>query len=176
MNFEDCLAFVLRPGIEGGYSNRKADRGGPTNRGVTQATYDEWRERKGYDKRSVRYIEAHETYQIYLEQYWKPTRCPALDHPMTLIMFDSAVNHGPRRAIKLLQQTLNVAVDGHFGPLTMSAFDDQEQAHGTKHIAAEYLRHREQFYADIIARDPTQLANKNGWANRLKALRQECLL
>ena len=36
-NWKELAAFVLER--EGGYCNRKADKGGPTNKGVTLATY-----------------------------------------------------------------------------------------------------------------------------------------
>jgi hypothetical protein len=37
--FDYCLAWVTQPHIEGGYSNRKADRGGPTNRTLAAGWY-----------------------------------------------------------------------------------------------------------------------------------------
>jgi len=174
MSFDDALAFVLR--WEGGFVDDPADRGGATNKGITQAVYDEWRERKHYDKRSVRDIEDGEVKQIYLEQYWKPARCQALDSPMSLILFDSAVNHGVGRAVKLLQEVLNVAVDGHFGPATMAAYDFLEECHGTGHIATQYIKAREAFYFRIVEKDPTQGKFLRGWLNRLDWLRKEAKL
>lgn len=174
MNFEDCLDFVLR--WEGGFVDDPADRGGATNQGVTQAVYDEWRMRKAFDKRSVRAIERGEVIHIYLEQYWKPSRCQALDFPMSLILFDSAVNHGVGRAVKLLQNVLDVAADGHFGPQTMAAYDDQEAASGTCGIAGKYLAAREAFYVRIVEADPSLGKFLRGWLNRLAALRAEAKL
>lgn len=172
MSFDDCLNFILR--WEGGFVDDSADRGGATNKGITQCTYDEWRERKGYDPRPVRAIETGEVWQIYLEQYWKPARCAALDAPMNLALFDAAVQHGTTRAIKWLQDILAVPVDGHFGPRTMAACDDYEANHGTAHLAAAFLDRRDRFYAAIIANDPSQKRFEKGWANRMKALRGEC--
>ena len=174
MSFDDCLKFVLQ--WEGGYVNDPADRGGTTNRGVTQHVYDEWRERKHYDKRSVKDIEAGEVMQIYLEQYWKPARCPAMDDPMALVMFDSAVNHGVGRAVKFLQSVLGVEPDGHFGPKTMAAFDDIEAAHGTKFIAHAVIERRAAFYDAIVERDPSQQRFIKGWKNRLNSLREACCI
>lgn len=174
MSFEDCLAFALR--WEGGYVNDPDDRGGATNQGVCQSVYDEWRTRKHYDPRSVEMIERGEVLQIYFEQYWKPTRCPSLDHPMTLVMFDSAVNHGVNRAIRWLQGAVNTSVDGHFGPQTMQAFDDMEQCHGTIHIAQKFMDIRQRFYHQIVAANPKQEKYLRGWMNRITALRQEAKL
>lgn len=169
-DFDACLAFVLR--WEGGYVNDPADRGGATNQGITQAVYDEWRTRKGYDRRSVKGIEPGEVSQIYLEQYWKPTRCPSLGHPMTLIMFDSAVNHGVNRAVRFLQDTVSASVDGQFGPKTMQAFDDMVQRVGVETIAQTYLARRELFYRAIVQNNPTQNKFMRGWMNRLADLRK----
>lgn len=171
MSFDDCLAFVLR--WEGGFVDDPDDRGGATNKGITQAVYDEWRERKHYDKRSVRDIEDGEVKQIYLEQYWKPSRCQAMDFPMSLILFDSAVNHGVGRAVKLLQEVLNVSVDGHFGPATMAAYDFLEECHGTNYVAVQYLKAREAFYFRIVESRPEQGKFLRGWLNRLSDLRKE---
>ena len=41
--FEKFLEMLF--GLEGGYSNRKADLGGPTNYGITQDTFDSWRKK-----------------------------------------------------------------------------------------------------------------------------------
>ena len=174
MSFDEALVFALR--WEGGYVNHQADRGGATNRGVTQRVYDEWRTRKGYDTRGVRLIDSSEVRQIYHEQYWKPTRCAALDAPMDLILFDSAIQHGPGRAIRWLQELVGVPVDGHFGPRTMAACDDYEANHGTTSLAIAFLARRDQFYSDIITRDPSQKIFEKGWANRMKDLRKECHL
>ena len=143
---------------------------------MTQAVYDEWRERKHYDTRSVREIEDGEVYQIYLEQYWKPARCPALDFPMSLILFDSAVNHGVGRAVKLLQGVLQVEQDGVFGPGTMGAYDFLEECHGTGHVADKYLKAREAFYRRIVEKTPSQARFLKGWMNRVADLRKECHL
>ncbi len=174
MSFDDCLAFVLR--WEGGFVDDPDDRGGATNKGITQAVYDEWRERKHYDKRSVREIEDGEVKQIYLEQYWRPSRCQALDYPMSLILFDSAVNHGVGRAVKILQDALKVTQDGVFGPKTMAAYDYLEECHGTCHIAGSYLAAREEFYFRIVDSRPEQAKFLRGWMNRLSDLRKEAKL
>lgn len=39
--FDQCLKFVLER--EGGYVNHPADRGGPTNKGIVQKVYDQYR-------------------------------------------------------------------------------------------------------------------------------------
>lgn len=43
-NFETVMQMVF--GSEGGFSNHPKDKGGRTNYGVTQATYNGWRKKK----------------------------------------------------------------------------------------------------------------------------------
>ena len=53
--FAASLPFILR--WEGGFVDHPADRGGATNKGVTQRVYDAWRARQGQAPQSVRLIE-----------------------------------------------------------------------------------------------------------------------
>ena len=168
MNYEDCLNFVMR--WEGGFVNDPHDRGGATNRGVTQATYDDWRTRKGFDRRSVADIDPSEVYLIYLERYWNPPKCRAFGTPLDLALFDSAVQHGPGRTAKLLQEILNITADGIVGPKTIEAANQ----HPVLALTDAYLTRRERFYYAIVANDPSQKRFEKGWANRLADLRKEC--
>lgn len=168
MNYEDCLNFVMR--WEGGFVNDPLDRGGATNRGVTQRTYDAWRTRKGADLRSVADMDPSELYQIYLERYWNPVKCRAFASPLDLALFDSAVQHGAGRTAKWLQELLDVTADGVVGPVTIEAASRQP----VHDLTAAYLDRRQRFYRAIVANDPTQKRFEKGWANRLADLRKEC--
>ena len=50
-NFEKIVQLVF--GSEGGFSNHPNDRGGRTNYGVTQSTYNGWRRKKGLSVKDV---------------------------------------------------------------------------------------------------------------------------
>lgn len=89
---------------EGGWSNHKADPGGATMFGITQAVYDAWRQSRGLSKISVRNISLSEAKLIYRQQYWKPTvetfqLFPGVD----LAVYDASVNSGVSRGIKWLK-------------------------------------------------------------------------
>lgn len=96
--FERALAFVLAH--EGAYAAHPSDPGGATNRGITQATYDAWRDQHGQARRSVAKCTMEETRAIYHARYWLATagdqRAPAL----ALCTFDAAVHSGVPRALK----------------------------------------------------------------------------
>lgn len=97
-NFDACLTFVLR--FEGGKSNDPNDPGGRTNQGVTQATYDAWRRRRGLSPRDVYRLEAPERDLIYRDGYWNPVIGNSLRLGEDLVVFDPAVNSGPAKALK----------------------------------------------------------------------------
>src|SRR5215204_6417735 len=114
--FAASLLFILR--WEGGYVNHRADPGGATNKGVTQRVYDDWRRRQGLPARDVRQLEGSEMQAIYEAGYWLPPRCDLLQTPLDLVQFDTAVNMGNGRAVRMLQTVLGCGVDGDFGPAT----------------------------------------------------------
>ena len=103
---------------------------------------------------------------IYKRRYWLPLY-DSFPLPLAIKVFDTAVNAGPSRAHKLLQQALNargarLLVDGDVGPATKAAlalFDPAD-------VLTAYRAAQRQFYLDLIARDPSQAKFKNGWLDR----------
>jgi len=57
---------------------------------------------------------------IYRRKYWDVVRGDDLPDGIDLVAFDAAVNSGPTRGAKWLQQGLGVAVDGAIGPATIT--------------------------------------------------------
>ena len=165
--FQQALPFVLR--WEGGYANHPDDHGGPTNKGITQRAYDSWRARQGKARRDVKLIEIGEVHAIYEADYWLPPRCSLLKPPLDLVQFDTAVNTGPVRSVRFLQNVLGVAVDGVFGPKTTAAAAASDDAEDVE----AYCDLREQFYKGIVDRDESQRKFLKGWMNRLNSLRKE---
>ncbi len=53
-NFETVMDYVFKS--EGGFSDRKNDLGGRTDKGVTQTTYNAWRKKKGLAPKDVTII------------------------------------------------------------------------------------------------------------------------
>jgi len=165
--FEAALPFILR--WEGGYVNHPKDPGGATNRGVTQKVYDGWRKTQGLPPREVRQLDDTEIGAIYESGYWRPSRCGDLPSPMDLVQFDTAVNMGTGRAVRMLQQAVGAQVDGQFGSGTLRCVGmcDMPEA------VVRYCNAREAFYRGVVARKPDQGVFLRGWLNRLNALRRE---
>ena len=116
-NFQACLAFTLQQ--EGGFVDDPYDPGGATNMGITLATYQDW-----FPQATVadlRAIDAATVSEIYENDYWFESDAAEFAPGVDLMMFDMAVNAGPVRAAKLLQQCLGVAQDGRIGPITLAA-------------------------------------------------------
>jgi lysozyme family protein len=51
-----------------------------------------------------------------------------MPHGVDLMLFDAAVQHGPRRAIRMLQRSVDVEADGEVGPITRSAVGKRNAA------------------------------------------------
>ncbi|PYE83778.1 glycoside hydrolase family 108 protein [Pseudoroseicyclus aestuarii] len=120
--FDRALPLVLAH--EGGYANDPADPGGATMRGVTQATYDAWRRLQGQAPRDVRALTGAELRAIYRRQYWDAVQADVLPPGLGYALFDAAVNSGPARAARWLQQAAGMPaqeVDGVVGARTLAA-------------------------------------------------------
>ncbi len=117
---------------EGGYVNHPADRGGPTNWGITLAVA-----RQHGHAGDMRDLPRSDATALSRRLYWlRPAfdcvaqRAPAL----AAEMFDTGVNMGPAVAATFLQRALNalnrgasdypdMRVDGAIGPVTLAALD-----------------------------------------------------
>ena len=82
--------------------------------------------------------------------------------------FDTAVNMGPNRAIKVLQQAVGSDADGAFGDKTKAACDSCDLGEAM----INYCEIREGIYRNLAKR-PGQDRFLKGWLNRLNALRHE---
>lgn len=118
-NFDKALASVLVH--EGGYVNHPKDPGGATNKGVTQAVYDDWRDDHTLPRRSVRDITPAEVMAIYKFLYWDRVKGDELPAGVDYCVFDFAVNSGVNRAARFLQRAVGVLEDGQLGPITLKA-------------------------------------------------------
>lgn len=117
--YSRCIPLVLRH--EGGYVNHPKDPGGATNKGVTQKTYDGWRDKQGLARQSVRLIADDEVQAIYRRDYWDAVCGDQLPAGVDYAVFDFAVNSGINRASRFLQEVARVPADGKIGPATLAA-------------------------------------------------------
>jgi lysozyme family protein len=165
-----ALAFVLR--AEGGYTNDPAGRGGPTNKGVLQREYDQYRRKNGLPAADVRDILNAEVEDIYLHDYWLAGRCDRMPWPVSLAHFDACVNTGVTQAAKFLQRTVGTRDDGLIGPLTLGALTVALERESPDALAARLARQRISFYRELAKRDPEQRVFLQGLFNRVTKVKQ----
>ena len=99
--FEKGLKFVLK--WEGGYVNNPNDKGGATNKGITQSTYNNWLRSKGQNIKDVRNIQDSEVKEIYYNNYWLKAGCNKMTSKFAILSFDTAVNMGVSRVGEFLK-------------------------------------------------------------------------
>jgi lysozyme family protein len=163
--FESSLAHVFH--WEGGFSDHPSDPGGATNFGITQGTLAAWRG-KAVSREDVRALTRQEAGAIYRARYWDACRCDDLPAGVDAMVFDAAVNHGPRQAALFLQRALGVSDDGVIGPQTLAAAARLKPADTICEIAAR----RMVFYARLNTLPTFGL----GWARRLMSTLEKATL
>ena len=117
-NFARSLASVLRH--EGGYSNHPDDKGGPTNLGITLATFRKWVKKDGTIA-DLKAMTREQAAKCYRAVYWNGIKGDDLPGGIDYAVFDYCVNSGQGRAAKALQGVLGVEQDGLIGPITLAA-------------------------------------------------------
>jgi lysozyme family protein len=156
--YKACIPFTLRE--EGGYSNHPADKGGPTNMGVTLATLGDWRN-ADVTAEDVKALTQEEAVAIFQANYWLKFRCDQMRAGVDLAVFDFGVNSGG--AIKAIQRQLGVTPDGVIGPqtlATMNLFDPPDLVERICDLRMVYLRKLEEW--PIFG---------NGWTARVGRIR-----
>ncbi|HSA81105.1 MAG TPA: glycosyl hydrolase 108 family protein [Geminicoccaceae bacterium] len=157
---------------EGGFVDRPADRGGPSKFGITQATLAGSLGRAA-TSRDVEALSPDQARQIYRRDHYHGPRIDRLPARIQPLIFDSAVNHGPGRAIAFVQQVCNLAgfgplvVDGLCDPKTIRAAHDAAWAMKDWLLAA-LVEERRNFYRAIVARDPGQAVLLERWLAHLR--------
>jgi len=156
-NFPKALAAVLVH--EGGYVNNPKDPGGITNLGCTKAV---WEEHCGHsvDEKAMRALTPADVAPLYKRKYWDKVQGDELPSGIDYVVFDTAINSGPGRAVKLLQACVEVEVDGGIGPKTLAAV----RAFDSKQLVTDYSKRRLFFMMDI----PVWPTFGKGWTRRVQ--------
>ena len=109
-NFDFAVKLTLEK--EGVFSNHPNDAGGETKYGISKAAYPTI---------DIANLTKEQAIAIYKRDYWEKAQCDELPYPLDVLLFDTAVNHGVKKAIKILQESLGITVDGFIGQKTRSA-------------------------------------------------------
>ena len=142
--FQKALNFVLK--WEGGYTNNPYDKGGATNKGITQYTYNSWLKSQKLQIRDIKNISDYEVKEIYFQNYWKKAGCDKMSPKFALLAFDTAVNMGLARVNQFMKAA--------------------QWKYPEKFIAAREAKYKE------FAKYDNQKIFLKGWLNRLNALKK----
>lgn len=147
---------------EGGYTDHPADRGGPTNWGITASVLAEHLGLATVEDTIVKSLTMEQAIDIYLKKYVEASGIGNLDPVLQPIMLDSVVNHGISGGVKMLQRAVGEVEDGRCGPKTLAVAN-------ARPYDAYYgvIRARMKKYAGIVNSDRSQLVFLSGWINRL---------
>lgn len=167
ITIDEALKFTLK--WEGGYTNDPLDPGGPTNFGIIQSRYDQYRNDENLPKQSVKLITKKEYTEIYEKYYWDPVRAKWVSNPLGLVLFDTAVNLGVGGAISRLQSSLKIPVTSQW----TQAISDKIHSSDQKKVALNICNLRiAKRYARVRQR-ADQKRFLRGWLNRDNALIKE---
>ena len=164
MSLSQALGFTLKE--EGGYVDNPNDEGGPTNHGITQATYDDYRKSHGLQVQPVNLITDSEVEDIYAYIYWAPAKCQLLPERLGICHFDWSVNHGLSGAMETLQRALGVTADGIWGSQTAAAVSLADEMA----VVTEYNSLRRAWYRNRVMEKPNQAEFLPGWLKRVDQL------
>lgn len=166
--FNNAINWLLNDNVEGAYSDDPNDPGNwtggekgkgelkGTKYGVSAATYPQL---------DIKSLTRDQAAQIYWRDFWVTIKGDQLPPRVALVVFDSAVNQGPGVAAKLLQQDLDVEMDGDIGPQTIAAARTKDQTE----TVLDFLSRRAMRYAKTKNFDK----DGRGWNKRLLRLAME---
>lgn len=167
--FDKAYAYVIEnEGIR--FTCHPDDRGGATKFGITQETFDQWRELQQLGTKSVKDITEQEAKEIYEKMYFRRCRLEEVkEEQVAIVIFDQAVNVGVKEASKRTQRVVNkyvrstkLNVDGVIGPKTLAALNRVKLANFMPEFFGESLM----YYAVIVANNPSQSVFIKGWTRR----------
>jgi lysozyme family protein len=150
---------------EGGFVDHPADKGGPTKYGITIPTLATFRADRTVGVDEIRALTREDAEEIYKWRYVYGPGFDCIGNPALFeAVVDAGVHSGPSRAIRWLQEALEVQVDGKIGPITKKAIED---AHTNRTVRGKFLAARLRFLGRLITDDPKQAVFAAGWLNRV---------
>lgn len=173
MNFEPIIDAILV--AEKGFVDNPADRGGPTNHGITEAVA----RKNGYDG-PMQDLPVSLAREIYRRRYIAEPKfdlVALIDADIGAELIDTGVNMGPAHPAMFLQRWLNafndagsryadLFVDGRIGQVTLDAlraFLKWRGAEGRMVMLRALNSLQAVRYLEIAERDPSQRTFAYGW-------------
>lgn len=159
-NYDKALKAVLAH--EGGFVNHSADPGGMTNLGCTKRVWEAWVGRPVTEE-EMRGLKPEDVAPLYKVKYWDTIKGDDLPGGVDYVVFDCAINSGPKQAAILAQRVASATQDGSIGPKTLQAIQAYCDKHGIEAFIAAYTEAREAFLRSL----PTFDTFGKGWTRRI---------
>jgi type VI secretion system secreted protein VgrG len=167
-DFDKFLPLLLKN--EGGWVNHRADRGGPTNRGITFAVFTEWSRPLLKIEGTIdnlKQLTIEQAARLYKVLYWNKVRAGDMEPQWLANMVCDFYVHNQWQGASTLQRVINrqnhtprLKVDGSIGPLTITAL----RKYHPPDIYVEYRFARAGFYESLQFSHAPFI---KGWRNRL---------
>lgn len=182
-------AYTVIAAHEGGYVNDIDDRGGEAYKGISRRFHPAWigwkrvdaaKQEKGFPKNlnSDVYLN-NAVKRFYKRQYWDKFSGDTLrDQQIATELFDVGVNMGVRRAVRFLQDSLNllnrnerdyedISADGVFGPVTLGVLQTylRQERHPRFLLRLMNILQGD-LYVESMRADPPQEKFARGWLAR----------
>ena len=153
--------------LEGKKTDDPRDRGGRTNFGVTQGTYNRWRNSKNLPRQDVFKITKDEAMQLYKKNFWGIIGGDKLPQKTAMALMSFALTDGPEDSVRLVQRMLKIPATGYMGPATLDKINKLVKKYGDEGFANKVLnrqiiRYKNDEQAHIYGR---------GWVNRANKVR-----
>jgi len=139
-SFEQAIPTVLDN--EGGLSNNPLDAGGLTNFGISQRSYPDV---------DIKNLTRGQAAAIYQKDFWHDAYNNIASQRVATKVFDSSVNLGPVRAVRLLQLALGaieagpIVADGILGSHTVECVNAADE----EKLMDEFKARLCKYYADL---------------------------
>lgn len=174
-DLKQAIDFVLRQEdarMQGLITNNAHDRGGLTRWGLCAKFHPELVAQGFYSPAMSAAVSRPLAERAYEVCYEGPLYLDDIEsQPIATALLSFAVNEGNSKAVSLLQRAAlacgqrGIALDGKMGPATVAAVN----ACDPHQLLALYCDLEAGFYHSLAEKDATQLANLDGWLNRVKA-------
>jgi hypothetical protein len=158
-NFNETMKLMLN--LEGGKTDEKSDRGGRTNFGITQRTYNDWLKQNKLKSSDVFKISKERALKIYRKQFWGVIKGDQLPHNVAKAIMSMALTDGPQDSVRFIQRLLNIEETGFMGPKTLAAIwskcKKDDKVFTKQILDAQIKRYKSDEQADTYGK---------GWTNR----------
>ena len=153
--FKKILDEYIIPN-EGGFSNKKNDRGGKTKFGISQRVYK-------YE--DIKNLTSERANAIIYRDFYIWNGLNKLPYSIRGFIVDYGMPTSPLNAIQTVHKVLDLPIGNIIGKDTLSKLKQFSKPDYEKFLA-DYKKEMFEYYKNIVQKDSSQAGNLAGWINR----------